>query len=156
MVYEKNKFDRFHFSLCVYQHSNAEYVCTIKVNQEFIDVAIKDIVRIGSYDYSLNSSGRCRHLGGRLSAPPCINPFPYHSVQEFKDVNPNCCKLLPSVPGGFPPEASRKLSNKRDGKKRLVELVFRAVSKDRAGKIYSYQHKSLKIVSCLGVVVDLK
>ncbi len=83
--------------------AEAEKPCPPFSEEEIVDVAIQNLVNLGTtIDKEIGQmkdSDRCPVLGQK---PPCSNPLPYFSVAEFKEKNPDCCSILKFLPGDHP------------------------------------------------------
>ncbi len=110
--------------------------CRRITEAEIVDGAVQWLVDVGHYyDRNLGSPG--------LSD---INPYPYPSVAEFKAQNPDCCQVLPRIPGDFP-VATQKLGEENNGYRSLfaVKMVF--LENTKTG--FKKRHDTL-LINCFG------
>jgi hypothetical protein len=124
--------------------------CRLTTEQQVIDAAIAYIVE-GSISFQKSvDRGECAGIGG----PPCYNSFPYKSIEEFKQKNPGCCRILPNIPGDEPMTYRPNIRGEKHPKMYLVAMNFEAFTRDREGdrQIRPYRHDMILTISCHGTV----
>jgi hypothetical protein len=119
--------------------------CTLTTEQQVIDVAIASFIdqdgsRQRRYDMS-----KCAGLGG----PPCVNPFPYRSREEFKQKNPDCCRISTRFEEA-PVTYRSNLRGEKHPKMYFVMMKFTAFTKGEDSRPKPYLHEQWAIISCHG------
>lgn len=109
--------------------------CDSVQTDELIDAPILRLVRAGQ---SFSAT----------AMPGEINPLPYNSVIEFKSKNPDCCEVLPEIPGDFPVRIQR-LGSPYQSPPRIFAVGLRYFEASKNGLIN--RHK-IYLVSCLGKI----
>jgi hypothetical protein len=105
-----------------------------QVSQEhLVDAAIRDIV---------NASGAI----SQRAKGDAHDFLPYRSIAEFKVKNPDCCEVLPNIPGDFDP-AVQKLGGRflKPPRVYAVRMSYFEARKDGDTKVYK-----TSLISCLG------
>lgn len=110
--------------------------CRKITETEIIDGAIEWFVDIGNY-YN-------RHRGNPGLSE--VNPYPYSTVAEFKAKNPDCCQILPQIPGDFP-AATQKLGKENAGYRSLFAVKMAFLENTRTGLKKRYD---TLLINCFG------
>jgi hypothetical protein len=112
-----------------------EAQCQSVQTNELIDAPIHRLVRAGQ---SFSSTGKPREL----------NPLPYRSVVEFKSKNPDCCQILPQIPGDYPLQIQR-LGTPYENPPRVYAIRLHYLENSARGPVDKYK---TYLVSCLSEV----
>jgi hypothetical protein len=125
--------------------------CPAGNEQQIINAAIEFYISLAIQTRKAVKLGSCNLLGWKPGTP-CVNTIPYHSIEEFKNKNPDCCYLLDKIPGDYPTGIRPYVRGEKHPKVYLVSLTFTRLSANRASP-KPYQHHAIKAVDCYGNVL---
>ncbi len=126
--------------------------CSNTTQDTIKDAAISYYLRAGEAFRLDAKRGRCAGIGGE----PCVNPFPYSTIDEFKSANPKCCEILDYIPGDEPKSYRKNIRGEALPKMYLVKIVFKAKMKSRGSpetSITEYTHREILTIDCSGNVM---
>ena len=126
-----------------------QQACTMRSEQQVIDVAISRYVDSDGSAQASYDRGGCAGMGG----PPCVNPFPYRSISEFKAKNPSCCRVLTVIPGELGKKHRPNIRGEKEPRMYLVEMELQAFEKADTNEPVPYRHKGLALIDCRGQLI---
>ncbi|MEP3279373.1 MAG: hypothetical protein ABJN26_06090 [Stappiaceae bacterium] len=134
-------------------HASAA-LCSLSSDREIVDAVIERYVQLGASQRAYIAEGRCPPGSGHLAQPPCVNYYPYSSVEDFREKNPDCCSILTDIPGDEAHTYRPNIRGEKNPKMYLVNVQFNAWSKRSNGTIYSYKKENNITIDCNGNFPD--